>query len=62
MVSFFIMTKGKHPYGKPSDRTSNIVNGRKDLKEVEDTVGCNFIEGMLADDANVRLLATQLVG
>ena len=60
MVAFFIMTKGKHPYGKSYEIESNIVEDNPDLTAVKDEVACDMLTSMLAGDPTKRPSAAKL--
>ena len=50
MLCYYILTKGKHPYGKRYDRTGNITRGNFDLKDLSDPCAKDLITWMLQHD------------
>ena len=55
MLFYFVLTKGKHPFGKwYFDRLSNTRKGAYDLYQLTDLVAKDLIEWMLQHDPNQR--------
>jgi serine/threonine-protein kinase/endoribonuclease IRE1 len=54
MLCYYVLTKGKHPYGKRVDRTSNISKGNFDLKDLSDPCARDLITWMLQNDPAER--------
>jgi serine/threonine-protein kinase/endoribonuclease IRE1 len=54
MLCYYVLTKGKHPYGTRVDRTSNIANGNFDLKDLSDPCARDLITWMLQHDPSTR--------
>ena len=55
MIFSFVLTKGKHPFGKTYyDRLSNIGKDNPDLSQLTDPVAKDLIEWMLQHDPNQR--------
>ena len=55
MLCYYVLTKGKHPYGPRVHRTSNIANGKFDLKELfTDPCAIDLITWMLQHDLRKR--------
>ena len=54
MLSHYILTKGKHPYGKPINRNYNISIGNFDLKKLSDPSAKDLISWMLQHDLKER--------
>ena len=55
MVFHYVLTKGKHPFGKwYFDRLSNTRKGAYDLSQLTDLVAKDLIEWMLQHDPNQR--------
>ena len=50
MLSYYILTKGKHPYGSRLYRSSNILKGNFHLKDISDPCAKDFIIWMLQHD------------
>lgn len=56
-VFYYVLTKGKHPYGEQISRQSNIFENRAnldDLKEEEKLVQYNLVEKMLSHNPKER--------
>ena len=54
MVSYYILTKGKHPYGKRRSRSHNISKGKFDLKHLSDPSAKDLITWMLQHEPDQR--------
>ena len=55
MVSFYILTKGGHPFGERPDRLRNLLDGKTvGLDTLEDPVAEDLITWMLSDDPSHR--------
>ena len=54
MLCYYVLTKGKHPYGKRYDRTSNIAKGSFHLKDLSDPCARDLITWMLQHDSAKR--------
>jgi len=56
MISFFILTKGEHPFGSTShDRIKNIAEGKPvDLDKLEDCDGREFVSRLIAHEIGDR--------
>ncbi|XP_064116017.1 serine/threonine-protein kinase/endoribonuclease IRE1-like isoform X2 [Macrobrachium nipponense] len=56
-VYYYVLTRGKHPFGSVLDRQSNIISGRYILQELEDDhhiVSKTLIEKMLSSKPSER--------
>ena len=59
-MAFYIVTKGKHPYGIKPDRLRNLIDGEPvDLDMVKDTAAQDLISWMLSHDPKARPSAEQ---
>ena len=54
MLSYYVLTKGKHPYGNPMLRTGNILKGEFNLNALNDPNAEDLIEWMLQDNPEKR--------
>ena len=55
MVAFFILTKGKHPFGEGADRQRNLLDGNPVyLDKLEDPAAKDLISWMLSHDPKER--------
>ena len=54
MLCYYVLTKGKHPYGRRVDRTSNISQGHIDLEDLSDPCARDLITWMLQHDPAER--------
>ncbi len=54
MLCYFILTKGKHPYGKRLRRNSNISDGKFYLSDLSDPCAKDLITWMLEHDYSKR--------
>ena len=54
MLSYFILSKGKHPYGNRFDRHHNLSKGEFDLKDLSDACAKDLITWMLQHDPTKR--------
>ncbi len=55
MVAFFILTKGKHPFGDPLKRMVNILNGNPvALKKLSDRDARKFVAWMISNKIKDR--------
>ena len=61
MVCFYIMSRGKHPYGKCSKISANVVDGKYDLSAVDDSVARDLVKHMLAETPSDRPSAGELL-
>ncbi|KAI0217227.1 Eukaryotic translation initiation factor 2-alpha kinase [Lamellibrachia satsuma] len=64
MVCFYIMSRGIHPYapdGKCSKINGNVVDGKYDLRAVNDSVACDLVKHMLAETPSDRPSAGELL-
>ena len=60
MVAFYILTKGKHPFGDEPDRDRNLFDGNVVyLKTLKDTAAKDLINWMLSHDPKDRPLAEE---
>ncbi len=60
MVAFYIVTKGKHPFGEEPDRLRNLLNGQPvGLDTLEDPVLKDLLSWMLSHDPKNRPSAEQ---
>ena len=58
MIAFFILTKGKHPFGSLTNRMSNTANGKPvDLNKLEDSGGREFVSCLIAHEIEDRPFA-----
>jgi serine/threonine-protein kinase/endoribonuclease IRE1 len=58
MLAFYIVTKGKHPFGKEPDRLRNLIDGKAaHMDEVKDPAAKDSILWMLSHDPKDRPLA-----
>ena len=53
MICYYVLTKGKHPYGK-NYRNSNIFSGKFNLRHLHDPSATDLITWMLQHDPNKR--------
>ena len=60
-MSFYIMSRGSHPYGIYPKGDVNILEGNYDLLAVKDTVACDLVEHMLAKNPSDRPSAEELL-
>ena len=64
MVCFYIMSRGIHPYapdGRFSRANANVVDGKYDLRAVDDFVACDLVKHMLAETPSHRPSAGELL-
>ena len=56
MICFYILTKGKHPFGtKPEERENNLTDGRPvDYGEISNPSARELISWMLEQDIKKR--------
>jgi serine/threonine protein kinase len=55
MVAFYIVTKGKHPFGEEPDRHRNLLDGKPVyLNTLRDPAAKNLISWMLSHDPKDR--------
>ena len=54
MIFYYILTKGKHPYGKRIERNANISKGNFNLNDLNDPYAKDLITWMLQHDPNKR--------
>ena len=54
MLCYYVLTKGKHPYGTRIHRNSNISKGNFDLKDLSDPCAIDLITWMLQHDPHKR--------
>ncbi len=54
MLSYYILTRGKHPYGRRTHRSYNISKGYFDLKDISDPCAKDLITWMLHHDPAKR--------
>ncbi|CAB4034807.1 serine threonine- kinase endoribonuclease IRE1 [Paramuricea clavata] len=54
MLCYYVLTKGKHPYGTRVHRNSNISKGSFDLKDLSDPCAKDLIAWMLQHDLRKR--------
>ena len=54
MLCYYVLTKGKHPYGARVHRNSNILKGNFDLKDLDDPRARDLITWMLQHDPRKR--------
>lgn len=55
MVSFYVLTKGRHPFGNPPDRERNILDGRAvDLKLLVKDIPRHFVEWLISNEIEKR--------
>jgi serine/threonine-protein kinase/endoribonuclease IRE1 len=55
MVAFYILTKGKHPFGEEPDRDRNLLDGNAVyLNKLKDTAAKDLISWMLSHDPKDR--------
>ena len=54
MLCYYVLSKGKHPYGKRVYRPSNISEGKFDLKDLSDPCAIDLITWMLQHDPAKR--------
>ena len=64
MLIFYILTKGKHPFGNVSSETevpNNISKGEHDLTTLSCPLAKHLVEDMLAKEPKPRPSAQDLV-
>ncbi|XP_068244652.1 serine/threonine-protein kinase/endoribonuclease IRE1 isoform X2 [Palaemon carinicauda] len=64
-VYYYVLTRGKHPFGSVLDRQSNIISGRYVVQELEDeqhTVSKTLIEKMLSSKPSERPPISAILG
>ena len=63
MVSFYVMSGGRHPFDAASDAAveQRITNGQPDLSSVTDLVAHDLVEKMLEDTPAHRPAADKLL-
>ena len=64
MVCFYAMSRGTHPFAHAGDfimTHPNIRDGDYNLSAIEDFVGCNLVEQMLAREPSDRPTAGELL-
>ena len=54
MLSYYILTNGKHPYGQQISRNHNLLEGKFDLKDLSDAYAKDLITWMLQHDPSKR--------
>jgi serine/threonine protein kinase len=60
MIAFFILTKGEHPFGPPSDRMTNILEGRPvNLDILEEPKAKQFISWLIRHNVDNRPYANE---
>jgi serine/threonine-protein kinase/endoribonuclease IRE1 len=60
MISFFILTKGEHPFGNSYDRMANILNGNPvNLGNLEDLEARQFISSLISHKIDDRPYADE---
>ena len=60
MLFYFVLTKGKHPFGKQEIfRPGNISLGKSDLSDLTDDVAKDLIQWMIKHDINERPTVNQ---
>ena len=63
MIAFFILTKGKHPFGDQHVRMTNILNGKPiGLKNLGDLEAEDFISLLIRHNIDERPYAVDVVG
>ena len=64
MLIFYILTKGKHPFGNVSSETEvqhNILKGEHDLKALSCPLAKDLVKDMLVTEPDSRPSAQDLV-
>lgn len=60
MISFYILTKGRHPFGARHERSANIIRGNPvNLDELTDPVAKHFVSWMISHDIDDRPYAEE---
>ena len=63
MIAFFILTKGKHPFGAQHARMTNILNGKPlELRSLKDLEAKEFISLLIRHNIDERPYAGEVVG
>ena len=60
MISFYVLTKGGHPFGDRYHRTSNIIDGNPvDLKKLTNATARDFVERLIQHNPKDRPYAEE---
>ena len=63
MIAFYVMSKGKHPFGpgSPHDMENRIMAGNQNLSAVKDQLSLDLVKSMLVSDQKKRPPAKELL-
>ncbi|KAF5890966.1 serine/threonine-protein kinase/endoribonuclease ire-1-like, partial [Clarias magur] len=61
MVMYYILSGGKHPFGKEYERELNILEGNYQLDETTDVEAKDLIEKMIVRQPKARLSIKEAV-
>lgn len=59
-LTFYMLTRGEHPFGPRIARESNILAGQYDLSQLADPLARHLVEAMIVHDPTARLSAEEV--